>query len=673
MLRSSRHRLVVPTAAAVLLLLAPFVDGCAEGGKGTLAPIDPATVRVNETLRIRLRVVGSSDERYTFRYAAPDELVGLASTVNLTSFGNEGLFTWTPLPSHVGSWSFVFKLIDSGRNVIDERTVTITVEPAADTAPVFVSPGTGGTFDLSSDPCVRFVAEVRDEDSPMVTIRARRPLPRGATLEPDGAKRASFQWCPSPEQTSTSERWTIALEADDGSNPPVPHDYVVVLRVPTKPGCPGEPPMVTIETPEDGARVEAPHGWPVTIRVTDDTGVRDAPILYYTTERPSGGTPDLSRMETAFFVAEGDGRFSTRIPPRGEIGQETSFWFLASVTDNDDTGGTDCDHRTDTPLRSFVGVRTMGASTTELCASCEASGECIEGHCVAVEGGKRCLPDCAETACTAGACADAVSAEGAVVRACTDLAAVCGVGTGGRCEPDPREEDDDTSTATSWPDGVMELTDGTICEGDDDYFAFLLFEDDKLEVTISFRHAEGDLDMELLDDAGNVVDRSAGVSDTETVSTCVGPGADGGYYARVFGYDGDENRYRIRAVVTPEAPDCCTDDANEDDDTREQARDLAPDDVVAGKICPGDKDWFRFDVSAPSRASLLLTFRHAAGDLDLRLYAPDGSLVDSSLSVDDDELIEATLETPGIYYVQVSGWRDARNDYELLLDLTPAS
>ncbi len=656
-----------------LTALAILGSGCATGGKASLAPIEPATVRVNETLRLRLRIVGADGSRYTFRYTAPDGLVGLESTVNITSFGDEGLFTWTPLPSHVGTWRFVFKLVDSGRNELDEQEVTIEVMPAADTAPVFVSPGTGGTFDLSSDPCVRFDAEVRDDDSSTVAIRARRPLPDGATLEPSGAKRASFQWCPSPEQVSTSERWTIAMEADDGSNPPVPHDYVVVLRVPTKPGCPGEPPMVTVEGPEDGARVEAPHGWPVTIRVFDDMGVRDAPILYYTTERPSGGRPDPSDMETAFFVADGDGVFSTRIPPRGSVGSETSFWFFVSVTDNDDTGGTDCDHRTDTPLRTFVGVRTMGASTTELCASCEASGECVEGHCVAVEGGKRCLPDCAVDGCTAGSCADAVSTEGAVVRACTDLAAVCGTGSGGSCEPDPREDDDDPASATPWPDETTELTDGTICSGDDDYFGFLLFEDDKLEVSISFRDADGDLDLELLDEAGNVVSRSAGVEDTETVSTCVGAGADGGYYARVFGYEGAENRYRIQAVVTSDAPDCCTDDPNEDDDTREQARQLLPDEVAMGRVCPGDEDWFRFDVSAPARATLLLTFQHAQGDLDLRLYAPDGSLVASSLSVTNDEYIDATLDTPGIYHVQVSGWRDARNTYELLLDITPSS
>ena len=659
------------TWTSLLLGGMALLAGCADGGKGRLAPIDDATVRVNETLRIRLRVLEADEDRYRFDYAAPDELTALATTVNVTSFGDEGLFTWTPLPSHVGRWTFVFKLIDPGRNVIDEKNVTITVEPAADTAPVFVSPGSGGTFDLSRDPCVRFLAAVRDDDSRRVTIRNRRPLPAGATLEQTGDKEARFQWCPTPEQVNTSERWTIALEADDGANPPVPKDYIVVLRAAMKPGCPGEAPRITIEEPAEGARVEAPHGWAVTVTVTDDMGVRDAPVLYYTTERPSG-EPDLTTFETAFFYALGDGRFRTRIPPQGDPGTETSFYFVVSATDNDDTSGTACDHRTDTPLRSFTGVRTMGESTTAECAPCEASGECLSGHCVVTEAGRRCLPGCDADPCAAGTCGEAVSTEGAVVRACGDVAALCGTGTGGSCRDDAREDDDSIDEATSWPDETERLDDGAICAGDDDYFGFLLFEGDRLEVAIEFRDEDGDLDLELLDELGSVISRSAGVSDREEVRTCVGPGGDGAYYARVFGYDGAENTYAITATVTPDAPDCCVDDPREEgmgDDVRENASSLAVDELVEGRICPGDEDWFRFTVDAPSQVMLLLSFTHADGDLDLQLYAADGTVVASSLSLTDDEYIDEALE-PGVYYVRISGWRDASNSYELLLGMT---
>ncbi len=57
----------------------------------------------------------------------------------------------------------------------------------ADSAPIFLRPGPGGTFDLSRDPCVHFDVEVRDDDSAEVALSVE-----GA---PEGARRPAEPTC----------------------------------------------------------------------------------------------------------------------------------------------------------------------------------------------------------------------------------------------------------------------------------------------------------------------------------------------------------------------------------------------------------------------------------------------------------------------------------------------
>jgi len=87
--------------------------------------------------------------------------------------------------------------------------------------------------------------------------------------------------------------------------------------------------------------------------------------------------------------------------------------------------------------------------------------------------------------------------------------------------------------------GLASARNAEICGGDEDWY--LIDATGGLTVRIDFAHADGDLDLEAVAADGRVLDRSAGVQDSETVE------ADGPFYVRVYGYSGAENVYTIVA------------------------------------------------------------------------------------------------------------------------------
>src|SRR5581483_9101345 len=81
----------------------------------------------------------------------------------------------------------------------------------------------------------------------------------------------------------------------------------------------------------------------------------------------------------------------------------------------------------------------------------------------------------------------------------------------------------------------------SITPGDVDWFLFSLAAPAVRGHTlaIQFRHASGDLDLELYDAGGTLLRSSATTSDGESISLA---GLDAGnYYARVSGYNGQSN------------------------------------------------------------------------------------------------------------------------------------
>lgn len=660
-MRSSLRALLLSSLA----LLALLVAACPSGERPTLLAIERTTGRVNQTLRIALPVSNPSGIAIRYRFEPARPIPAIESVTSITGSPAGGELRWTPLASHVGTHELAIVIESPSGEEYDRGTAIVEVLPSSDAAPVFLEPGAGGTYDLSRDPCVRFRVEIRDDDSVGVEIRGREGLPTGAMVIQDGNKSADFEWCPTADQIAASERWTIGLEADDGDHPAVPHDYVVVLRSGGGSGCEGAPPEVTVDAPEGGARVRSGTGYEVRVTATDDRGLREPPILYWTTETPSDPSrPDVTLFEQALFEPTGGDSFRARVPSLGlAVGEEREVFFVVSATDNDDATGTFCDHRTDTLLGSFFAVGGEGGSLLA-CAPCSASVECASGVCAPSAGGARCLDGCDPGSCSSStACTDVTTTEGSRARACAgaggSVVAACTVA----CINDGREPNDSIATASPLSGSVS----GQICTGDRDVFAIGgVTTGAQVTVTLDgFANADGDLDLRLLDPTGRILGTSAGVMDSEQITYCAA--AAGTVYAEVFGYFGAQNGYDLRARVEPGG--CCVNDALEPDDSVGAAR-LVMGTDFEGTLCFGDNDYRAFDVSVTSRAVLTLVGDGPAV-VDFELFDARGTRVARSMDVGGTLTIDTTL-APGRYAIRVFGYMNDGDSYLGEIRLTPS-
>jgi hypothetical protein len=650
--------------AAAIALVAVACGDEVTSEAPTLLALQAAEVAVNSTLRLPLVVENPAGVALTFSMSGP-ALPGLDEVTQLGGTPTGGLFQWTPLASHVGNHEFTFTVSSSqGGN---SQSVLIHVTASESAAPIFLRPGSGGTFDLSVDPCVTVDIEVRDDDSSSVEITTRTEPPPGSAVVTTGSKQAQFQWCPAQAQIAQSERWTLELEADDGDHTPTTHDFLIVLRTTARDNCPGTPPTITVNSPSGGQRVESGGAYSVDIEVDDDTGVRDAPLLYYSTVEPEEtDDPDITSFDQATF--SGSGRsWEAEIPSLGLLeGEERTVYYVVSVTDNDDESGTSCDHRTETNLRNFIAVGASETVRIGLCESCGDSERCESRVCAASAGGARCLQACAEgDSCDEGACRSVNTIEGLSTLACGDVIAACEGGGPEECINDEYELNDTYDESAYISSSPIFAT---ICAADIDYFDIDVDVDSEIEIILDqFDQDTADLDLELLDATGERIAGSAGTSGTERVTHCLA----GGEFAviRVYAYHlDDQSDYRLR--IETDDGDCCIDDIDEPDDTFEDAWSVELDGSFEGTICPGNEDWVWFDVNEPSHLTATIIFTHSEADLDLELYDPEARRVSSSLGASDDETIEIDLSVTGDYSLRIFPYGDGSTDYlgEVILE-----
>ena len=229
------------------------------------------------------------------------------------------------------------------------------------------------------------------------------------------------------------------------------------------------------------------------------------------------------------------------------------------------------------------------------------------------------------------------------------------------CLDDRMEENDDAGEAADLVLGAP-ADRLQICAGDDDWYAFAVCPGGTLTVDVDFTHADGDLDLTLLDAAGVELARSASILDGETVSAT--PEAGGRLFARVFGFDRAENAYAIAATIVG-CPDCI-DDGLEPNDDRETATELAAGATDDLRVCADDEDWYTVSLCAGGTATFEVRFTHAAGDLDALLFDADGAILDGATTVSDNESLRFEAgDTAVELWLRVAGYLGAENDYDL--------
>ncbi len=624
------------------------VLGCSPVTPPHLLLLEEQSVAVNQTLHVQVRVAGSLGTALQWRMEAPT-VADLRALLAPNPTGAE--FRWTPLASDVGDHAITFFVAgDAGS---DSETMIVHVVPPPEGAPVFLRPGAGQPFDPSRDPCVAVPVEVKDDDSSAVDLAAVAPLVDGSELQVEGEKLATWHWCPTPEQGAVSTRYTLHLTATDEAHEPTPHTFVVVLRTGNNPDCPGAAPSVDITYPENGGRVATTLDYPVDVTVSDDGAVREAPLLYYSLDEPEdGAAPDLTAFAQVVMQESGPGAYRGFIPNLDlPIGGQAQIWFLVSATDNDDAEGALCDHTTDSPLRTILVATPEEPDTVGYCEACSGDDQCEGGAlCVIGQGGVSFCGAACGGGCFEGQCRLVTSRDGVVDDQCVPDGLDCSGGSAGFGTDDAFEDNDTRQTAREVDYDVY--TDLQVCQADDDFYLIPVEGQSRIDVIIDGFDAEaGDLDLFLLDDQGRAVKVSAGDGASEEVSVCVHD--PGNYVAWVAGLAGTENRYDM--LLSAEPATCCVDDGNEDDDGRLDARALPGGAYEDGQICAGDDDWFQFRLTSADLATIDLLFDSAEGNLDLELYDPNGAVVASSASADDDEQIVYDSPVTGDFTIRVYG------------------
>ncbi|WP_455903671.1 pre-peptidase C-terminal domain-containing protein [Microbacterium sp.] len=497
---------------------------------------------------------------------------------------------------------------------------------------------------------MRVSVEVRDADTEEIELSVTGE-PDGAIFAQIGDKRAILDWCPTPDQIDASSRWVATIEASDGDHTER-LQHTMVLRAETREDCPGAAPTIDIVSPAEGERVASSVGYLVRANVTDDEGLRDAPILYYSQVAPETDEPKLDEFDQVFF-ANADGAWEARIPSLGlEGADEAPLYVVVSATDNDDDAGTACDHTVDSPVRSFIAAAGSETDRLNLCDSCSASTECLSGICGQSDTGGRCLFDCGEGVCAA--CEPVTSVEGAIVDACGSVAAQC-EGQTEVCTDDGFEDNDTPETAAT----ATYPIDAVVCPSDDDYFTVTLAASMQFDATLDgFDSAEADLDLRLLADDGTVIQSSAGTTSSEQISFCAQ--ASRSLALHVVNFSGTNTPYHLSVVE--QAAACCIDDGFEPNQSATAATALTSGEPTSGVACPDDDDYFSFSIPASSTVSFTLAVGNDA-DLDLDILDSNGLQVARGDEV-GSELVTVDLAT-GDYTARVYGFDGATGPYDL--------
>lgn len=670
--------------------------GCAGGSAPDLDGLGDQVAQVGSELQISLQGTDPDGGHlsYGFHVADLDDVTDSAQVT--VSPDGSGLFRWTPLASDVGVHPFDFTVSDGSHTT----TVTINIDVrsaiGSQTAPIFRQPlGTGTTMDMTVENCTDVSIVIQDDDSAQVTIAQEEPVIDGAELQQTGGTTATWHWCPTKAQLAEN-RYTLVLSADDGDNPKVIKNYLIVLRDGNAgENCPGGSPTID-HSPADETTI---LDLTISATVNDDKGIKDAPLFYFSTKDP-GPNPNLAEMtQLTMLEISGDatnGEWAADVPnPVASMspGSTATLYYVIVADDDDDTMG-NCDHITTSPVYTMT-VTAGGSSTAEICGTCSADSQCGDGNeCVFIgnTGDTFCLQSC-DAGCPSGYTCSSnpiLSVDGADARQCVPVNGTCTDPTAS-CADDMFEDNDSRTQASHNPELQPDFYDLVSCpsatgtNADDDWFKIVLPADSRVDFQLSGDGAT-DVDLHLYHSDGTVVTASTSSASDEEINTCL-PKAT--YYVKVNAFGHARSEYLLEYDRKDEScQTTCVDDAKEDDDTFSQARNATslPFSSTGNTICPNDDDWFHVVLFTGQTLSVDLTFTQTdeTGDLDLHLY--QGSLdltpcdLDNPFDCSPDlgqsasapehmtYVVGAGCESGCDYDVVVRGWAGATNNYSIAID-----
>ena len=92
----------------------------------------------------------------------------------------------------------------------------------------------------------------------------------------------------------------------------------------------------------------------------------------------------------------------------------------------------------------------------------------------------------------------------------------------------------------------------------------------------------------------------------------------------------------------------------------------SPSHAVQPRVCAANDDFFRISPQQACTTTIVAQFRHADGDIDLKLQDSAGVEIGSSTSSDDDESIEFVAPNNNVIVARVFGFQAVQNRYRLV-------
>jgi len=254
-------------------------------------------------------------------------------------------------------------------------------------------------------------------------------------------------------------------------------------------------------------------------------------------------------------------------------------------------------------------------------------------------------------------------------------------------ELEPNDSPDQAAEAARTADAALML-----CPGTEDFFKYELEPGDRLTVTVTQTPGEAGPPATRLLDSGGTVAATGESHGDETVAGLESPEG-GTYFLRVFEEDEEEHPYQVTHEVLPD----CTrlQEPTEPNDSRPEA---SPLDIRGGKqetegeegssgqqqppttgtrICPGDHDWYRFELKQYESLLVQVVSQPVQGELLAQLVDDRGTRLAEGRQVD---LPQSGPTTPGSGEAESKALMltllDARSDRELFLHIygdTPES
>lgn len=196
------------------------------------------------------------------------------------------------------------------------------------------------------------------------------------------------------------------------------------------------------------------------------------------------------------------------------------------------------------------------------------------------------------------------------------------------------------SCAAAWPLAEGWIFSRILRSTDPDWFRVNVPPLSRVTISLSFTHANGDIDVVLYDGCGGpLVSSSTGVTDSETVRFDNLSFWARTVYLNPYLYSDTRNEYSINVTTTP----CGAEDVLEPNDTCAEAWPIPNSGSGAPSVSKADPDWFLISIPPYSTLDIGASFTHAVADVDMIAYEPcTGAIYGSSTGTGNSEFVSVT-------------------------------